>query len=210
MADSVLTSGCSFICQHIWIKICIVLAILGIRIKRRKFNSAGRSMWIQLSGQQIDDFGTLSSIIVTGRHGWHSGWRSRRLWTQLSLSVGLRGTCSSGSQARLRMLCGTIVTRNASVRVVLAKHCLVSFYRRLYLCMPRQLNTPLNLFLDFSARCLDQISCFLDCGVRIPSGGHFGHIQGQAYVRLFQLYPTSLSCHGSWHVENLQEIGCCF
>jgi len=35
-------------------------------------------------------------------------------------------------------------------------------------------------------------------------------IQGQAHVGLFQLYQTTLPCHLSRHVENLQEIGCCF
>ena len=29
------------------------------------------------------------------------------------------------------------------------------------------------------------------------------------HVRLFKLYPTSFSCHSSWHVQNLQEISCC-
>jgi len=30
-----------------------------------------------------------------------------------------------------------------------------------------------------------QVLCFLCCGVRKPSFGHFGHIQGMAHVRLF-------------------------
>jgi len=38
----------------------------------------------------------------------------------------------------------------------------------------------------------------------------FRNIQGQVNVGLFQLYPASLSCHHSRHVEYLQQISCCF
>jgi hypothetical protein len=30
------------------------------------------------------------------------------------------------------------------------------------------------------------------------------------HVGMFKLYPTSFCCHSSWHIENLQEISCCF
>jgi len=43
-----------------------------------------------------------------------------------------------------------------------------------------------------------------------PLYGLFGHIQGEAHVGLFQLYPTSLPCHCSRYIENLQAISCCF
>jgi len=43
-----------------------------------------------------------------------------------------------------------------------------------------------------------------------PSFGYCGHVQGKMHVGLFKLYPTSLSCHSSWHVENLRDISCCF
>jgi len=69
--------------------------------------------------------------------------------------------------------------------------------------MPRKLNSSLLLFSDFGAR-------FLNCGARKPTFRHFRHIQGQAHVRLFQLYPTSLPRHSRRHVENLQEISCFF
>ena len=42
--DSVLTSGCSFISQHFWIKICTVLAILGRCIKVEKFSTVKTDM----------------------------------------------------------------------------------------------------------------------------------------------------------------------
>jgi len=47
-------------------------------------------------------------------------------------------------------------------------------------------------------------------GVRKSFFGHFGQIQLQAHVGLFQLYPTSLPCRSCNHVENLQAISCCF
>jgi len=94
--------------------------------------------------------------------------------------------------------------------VFLTKHSWVSFNCRLHFCMPRKLNTPLLLFSDFGTRFLDQIFCFHNCSAQKPFFGHFGHIQDQAHVGLFQLYPTSLPCHSSRHVENLQDISCCF
>jgi len=74
--------------------------------------------------------------------------------------------------------------------------------------MPRKLNTPLPLFWDCWARCLDQGLHFFYCSARKPCLGHFGHIQGQEHVGLFQLYPISLPCHSSRYVENLQGISC--
>ena len=94
--------------------------------------------------------------------------------------------------------------------LVLTKHCRVSLYCSLHLFMPRKLNTPLLLFFDLGAWCLNEIFRFLYCGARKAFCGHFGHIQRQAHVRLFELYPTSLPCHSYRHVENLQDISCCF
>jgi hypothetical protein len=66
------------------------------------------------------------------------------------------------------------------------------------------------LFSDFGGSFLNKLLCFLYGGARKPAFGHFCHIQGKAHVGLFQLYPTSLPRHSSRHVENLQEISCCF
>jgi hypothetical protein len=101
------------------------------------------------------------------------------------------------------------LTRKASIRVILTKHCNVFYHRRLNLVMSWKLNTPLLLFSDSGTRFLDQILRFLYCSAREPAFGHLGHIQHQAHVRLFQRYPTSLPCYSSRHVENLQEISCC-
>jgi hypothetical protein len=76
--------------------------------------------------------------------------------------------------------------------------------------MLRKLNTPLLLFSNLGAWFLNEIFRFLYCGVRKAFFGHFGHIQRQAHVGLFQLYLTSLPCHSCRHVETLQEISCCF
>jgi len=108
------------------------------------------------------------------------------------------------------ILCGAILARKAAVSVNIINHRWVSFYRSFHLSMPRKFNIPLLLFPHFYARFHDQALCFPYCGARKPSFGHFRQIQGEAHVWLFQLYPTSLPCHSSKHVENLQDISCCF
>jgi len=208
-ADGVLTSGCSFISQHIWIKICIVLAILGICVMSKTFSATLRSMWIHISGRQIDDLGTLGSGIVTGWCRSGSGQRWHQLWSWLSALVGWRCTCSFASPAVLRIVCSATLARKASVPVVLMMHCRVSFYRSFHHLMPRKLNSLQLLFSDFSVRLLDQILRFLFCGMRKPSFCYFGHSEGQAHVGLFQLYPASFHYHSSRHYEKLQEICCC-
>ena len=125
-------------------------------------------------------------------------------------SAGLRYTGSVESPACLQILCRAILARKASGRVVLTKHSWVSFYRSLHLFTPRKINTPLLLFSDLGVSFLDHILHFLYCCAWNPSSGHFGHIQGQAHVGLFQLYTTCLRCHRSRHAEYLQEISCCF
>jgi len=167
-------------------------------------------MWIHISCRQMDDIGTFSSGIVTGWGGMSFGQRWRRLWSRLSAWVGSRCTYCFASTVCRRILCGAILARDASGRVVLMQHSRVSFYRSLHHVMPRQLDTLLLLFSDFCPRFLHEILHFLHCGPQKPFFGHFGHIQGQEHVGLFQLYPTSLLCHSSGHVENLQEISYCF
>ena len=162
-----------------------------------------------ISSQQIDDLGPLSSRTVTSWGRWCSRQRWRRLWSRLSASVGGRCTCSLAYPTCLWVLSRVILPRKASGCLVLKKHRQVSFYRSLHLFMPRKLNTPLYLLSDLSARFFDWQLRFRYCGARIVFFGHFRLIQGQAYVGLFQLYPTSLPCHSSRHVENLPEINCC-
>ena len=187
-----------------------MLAILGIFIRSEQFRAGRKSMCIHRSGWQIENLGILSSGSVTRWRGWRSGQRWRWLWSWLSASVRCRCTCWFVCPACLWILCGTILARKASVWVVLTKHSRMSFYCSHHHFMHRKLNSPLLLFSDFSARFLDQILHFLYCGMQKPSSGHFGHIQGQVHVRLFQLYPTFLPCHSSRHVGNQEEISCCF
>ena len=167
-------------------------------------------MRICISGGQLDDFRRLSSGAVTGLGGRRAGWRWSRLWSPHSASGRGRCTCSFASPACLRILCGAILARKAAGLLVMTKHCRVSLYCSLHLFMPRKLNTPLLLFSDLGAWFLNEIFRFLYCGARKAFFGHFGHIQRQAHVGLFQLYPTSLPCHSCRHVENLQDISRCF
>jgi len=191
-------------------KIWILLAIPGRCIESQIFSTAKMNLWICISGRQLNYLGSLSSGSVTRWGELCSGQRGRPLRSQLSPSVGRWCTCTCAPPACLRIVCGAIVARKESGRVVLTMHSWVSFQRSLHLVMPRKLNTPLLLFFDLGMRILAHILRFLYCGARKPSFGHFGHIEGQAHIRLFQLYPTSLPCHSSRHVENLPEICCCF
>jgi len=145
-----------------------------------------------------------------GFGAWHSGHSWRPLWGRLSVSVRSGCTCSFASAACLQILSCAIVAKKPSGHVVITTHSHGSVYRSPHICMPIKLNTPLLHFTDLSARSVDAVLRFHYCSVRKPFFGHFGHMQGQAHVGLFQLYPTSLPCHSSSHVENLQEIRCCF
>jgi len=107
--DSILTSRCSFISQHIWITICIVLAILRRFIESKIFSTGKGSMSIfSISGRQIDALGKLNLRRVTGLGRWCSGQRLLRLWSRPSASVGRRCTCSFASAALLWILCSAM------------------------------------------------------------------------------------------------------
>jgi len=165
-ADSGSTSGCFFISQHIWIKIYIVLAILGTCIKSLEFSTRKWCIWIRISGRQVDELGMFTSGIVLGWGGWRSGHRWHWLWSWVSVSGGWRCNYSFASHVCIQILCGAIFARKASGHVVLMKHSLVSFHRSLRLFMLRKLNTLLHLFPDLGARIFDQILCLLHCGMR--------------------------------------------
>jgi len=74
----------------------------------------------------------------------------------------------------------------------------------------KETQLPTSSLLGFQHGILDQVLRFHQSSTRKPSFGYVGHIQGKVHVGLFWLYPTSLLCHSSWHVGNLQEISCCF
>jgi len=152
----------------------------------------------------------MSSGSVPGCGRRCSAQRCCRLWSWLSASVVRRYTCSFASPVCVPIHSSAISAKEVSGRVVLMKHSRVSFYCIVYLFMPRKLNTQHLLFLDLGVRFLDQILPFLYYCVWKPSIGHFGHIQGQAHVKLFQLYTPSLPCHRSRQVEYLHKISCCF
>ena len=208
-ADSVLTSGCSFISQQIWIKLFVMLVILGKHIKIEKSSNGKRSMYIHISGWHTFDFGSVTCLIVTWWNCWRLGWMWHWFWCQLSESLWWRCTCAFASPSCLGILCCAIMTREAAVYMIFPKHSRVSSHRSFPIYTVWKHNSTLLLFWDFGRRFLNKELHFLYCGLRKPSFGHFGHIQGQAHVRVFWLYPTSLPCHSCRHVDNLQEISCC-
>jgi len=122
-------------------------------------------------------FGDLPSHTVITWCSWHWGWR----WCWF----GRRCTLSFAPPACLLVLYCAIVGRQRTVRLIFTNHCQVSFPCSVHFFMPWKVNTPLHLFPDFSARCLDLLLHFLHCGTRKPSFGHFGLIQGKVHVRLF-------------------------
>jgi len=168
------------------------------------------SMRICISNRQIDDVRRLSSGSVTGCGGWRAGQRWSWRCSLLRASVGGICTCFFDSPACLQILCSAIWARTGAGRVVLTKHCWVSLYGSLHLFMPRKLNTPHLLFSDLGAWFFNETFRFRYCSAPKAFYCHFGHIQCQAHVGLFQLYPTSLPCHSCRHVENLQDISCYF
>jgi len=103
-----------------------------------------------------------------------------------------------------------ILARKTAIHLIFPNHGQVSVYRSVHLVMPGSHNTPLLLLSNLGSWFLDSLLRFCNCGVQKPCFSHFGHIQGKTHVGQSKLYPTSLSCHSSWHGENLQEISCCF
>jgi len=72
-ADSVLTSGLTFISQQIWNRIFIAHAILGRWVMIEQSSAGKRSMYIHISGWHAFCFGALSSLTVIRWHRWHAG-----------------------------------------------------------------------------------------------------------------------------------------
>jgi len=164
----------------------------------QKLGVGKRSMYIHTCGWHTFCFGALFII------RWHR-WRFGPRWCR----SGWWCTVAFAPQLCLWIFCGAILARKAAICLIFASHCWVSFDRNLHLVVPGKLDNLLLLYSDFGARSLDQVLRFLYSGAWKPSFGHFGHIQGKTHIWLFKVYPTSLSCQSSWHVENLQEISCC-
>jgi len=160
--------------------------------------------WLQtnkhISGWHTFNFSTWGTLINTRWHRWRSGQRWHQFWCMCT-HVFLAAAC-------LRILCYTILGKKAALRLILLNHCRVCFYHSLHIFMPRKLNPALLHESDFGARLLDTLLHSLDCGARKPSIGHSVHWTGKVHVGLFQLNRTSLPCHSSRHVENLQGISC--
>ena len=102
-ADSVLTSGCSFISPQIWNDIFIVLAILSTCIMIEQLGAGKKSRFIYISSRQMCDLGTLSAMIVTGWGRW------RFFWYWLFVSDLRRCTCSFAPPACPWIFCCAIL-----------------------------------------------------------------------------------------------------
>ena len=102
-----------------------------------------------------------------------------------------------------------ILARRTAVHLTFPNHCWWLFYHSLHHVMTGKRHTPSILFSDFGAWSLNELLRFVNCCAWKPSFGYFGQIQGKMHVGLFKIYLTSLSCHRSWHGENLQELCCC-
>ena len=104
-----------------------------------------------------------------------------------------------------RILCCAIVGRKAAIHLILTNRSRVSFTCTLPFSVLRKRNFLLLLFSDCGPNILDQVVRCLYSHAHAPSVGHFGHIQSNDHVRLFELYPTSLPCHSSRNVKTLQD-----
>jgi len=166
-------------------KICIVLAIHGICIKIEKLRVGKRSMCICISQWHIVDVGTSSSLSISGWCKWRSGERWLRFGCGMAVSVKWSYIHSVAPPVCLQIFCHAILVRKAAMCEAFMNHSWVSFHCSLHLSVPRKLNSPLPLLLDFGARFLEQVLHLLSCGAWIPSFGHVGHIQRTAHVRSF-------------------------
>jgi len=165
-ADTALTSWYSLISQQIWNTIFITLAVLHIPLKIQKLRIGKRRRYIDISGWQSFDLGTLSSLMPTGWCKWRSRQRWHRFWCRRSISVWWWCTHSIAPSAGHKILWCAILARNAAISSIITNHSQVSCYHSLAISMPRTLNFSLPLFLDFGAKIPHQVLGFLYCGTQ--------------------------------------------
>jgi hypothetical protein len=110
----------------------------------------------------------------------------------------------------LWILSCAILARKDGVRLTFRNHCQMSINPRLHLVMSGYPNTLGLLFSNLGVSIHEKLSRFLHCGMRKPTMYYFAHNQNKMHVGLFKLYSNALSCPSNSHVENLQEISCCF
>jgi len=127
-----------------------------------------------------------------------------------SVSVGRTSAWSCMSPACLQIDWSEILSRKAAGHVVLTQFCQLRLYRSIHLFTLWKPNTPHLLFLDLHAWLLNEIICFHYCAAQKAFFRDFGHMPCLKHVGLFQLYPTRLPCDSCRHVENLEDISCCF
>jgi len=151
-ADSILTSGWDFIIQHIWIGMFIALAILGLFIIIEKFSAGKRILYIQITGWNRFNFGSVTSLIATCWQRWCTGrmWHEFRCW--LSELVWWRCICAFAPPACLRIKCCAILQRMAAICLIFPKYSQVAYHWSLPISMARKLNSPHLLFSNFGLR----------------------------------------------------------
>ena len=154
-----------------------MLGILGICIKIEKLSFGKRVMEFPISRWHVIDFGTLSSHIRTSWHRWCSRRSLCWLWWMW--------TGAFAALVCMQVLCCAMLTRKTASSLIFTNNCQVSVQFSLHLSMPRKLNSPIVLCLDFGESILDHITCFLYCCLWKLSCGHFGHILHKAHVGLF-------------------------
>jgi hypothetical protein len=180
----------------------MVLPILGKSLKIENLSTGKRSMYIDISGWHTFCFGCFTSLTDSRWHRWCSGPTWHWSWW--------RCTRGFASPACLWIHCRAILGKKSAGRLILTNHCQVPLQCNLQIVMPGKQNTSPQLCSDFGKRFLNWLMHFLYSGLQKPFFGHFGHIAGKTHVGLFKVYPTSLFCHSSCHVENVQDISCCF
>jgi len=89
--------------------------ILGISLKIEKLSPGQIIMYIHISGWYTFDYWTVSSLIVTGRHRWHSQRTWSWFWRRLSQSVWWSCTTAIAPPVCLQILCCTILARKEPI-----------------------------------------------------------------------------------------------
>ena len=146
-----------------WIKVLIVLAILGICIKIDNLSTGKRGKYIYLSQWHTLDFGYLSCLIVTGWSRWCFWLKWCQFWSRLTDSLWWRYTDAVASPVSVKIVCGAIVAREVAIRLNIRNHSRASFHRCFHKLITRRLNLPLHLLSDLALCILELELRFLVC-----------------------------------------------
>ena len=136
-------------------------------------------------------------------------WAKVEFWAEVP-RFWWRCASSFAPPACLLILCCAILECKAAGSLIFINHCRMSFYCSLHLFMPRKLNSSLLLFSDFGRSFLT--SCCVSSTAVYQN-------RPLAILAIFKARRMSdcSSCtrppclaRSSRHIENLQQISCCF